>query len=245
MRFSTDALVIREKQFGESDRLVTLMTRDKGVINAFASGAKSIKSRRGAATGLLSYSNFNIEKKGDTYRIIEASPIKVFFGSGNDIVVLSLSQYFCELSLLLYPEDSASNEFLRLILNSLNFIGEGRRDAVLIKAITELRVAAISGYAPDLVACGFCGKFEDDVMYFNPVEGQLICGECGSIENNLALDKTVLSAMRHIVYSDFSKLYSFEIPENSKKILSGITEKYILIQTEHRFKTLDFYNSIK
>ncbi len=245
MRFSTDALVIREKNFGESDRLVTLMTRNEGIIRAFAAGAKSIKSRRGSATGLLSYSNFNIDKKGDTYRIVEASPIKVFFGAGNDIVSLSLSQYFCELSLLLYPEDSASDEFLRLVLNSLNFIGEGRRDPDLIKAITELRIASLSGYTPDLVACGECGKFEDELMYFSPLDGSLKCSDCGNSNGCLLLDKTLLSAMRHIVYSDFSKLYSFEIPKESAERLSKITEKYILLQTEHRFQTLEFYNSIK
>ena len=65
MRFSTDALVIKETNVGERDRLVTLMTRNMGVIRAYAAGAKSIKSKKAAATGLLTYSNFLIEKKGE------------------------------------------------------------------------------------------------------------------------------------------------------------------------------------
>ncbi len=245
MRFSTDALVIREKNIGENDRLVTLMTRDKGIINAFATGAKSIKSRRGTATGLLSYSNFNIDKKGDTYRIAEAAPIKVFFGAGNDIITLSLSQYFCELSSHLYPQDFSSDEFLRLILNSLNFLSEGKKSPILIKAITELRIAVLSGYAPNLIACDGCGSFDDDIMYFIPNNGLIYCSDCGHSQPAIKIDRTLLSAMRHIVFSDFSKLYSFEIPQSSIEMLSEITEKFILIQTEHRFQTLEFYNSIK
>ena len=46
MRFTTDALIISEMNVGESDRLVTLLTREYGVIKAFAAGAKNIKSKK-------------------------------------------------------------------------------------------------------------------------------------------------------------------------------------------------------
>ena len=244
MRFSTDGLVIKEMNIGDNDRLVTIMTRDFGVIKAFAVGAKSIKSRRGSATGLLSYSNFDIEKKSDTYKIREATVNRMFFGAGSDIEVLSLSQYFCELCQVLGPYDDNGEEFLRLILNSLHFITEKKRPLNVIKAITELRIASISGYTPNLIACDGCGKFEDKVMYFNTNEGVLYCEACRKGEYCEAINLTVLKAMRHIVYSKFESLYSFEIPEKEAKHLSNITEKYITLQTEHKFTTLDFYNCI-
>jgi DNA repair protein RecO (recombination protein O) len=50
--------------------------------------------------------------------------------------------------------------------------------------------------------------------------------------------------MRHIVYSDFNKLYSFSIPPESAKRLSKITEKYLTEQVDFNFKTLDFLNSV-
>lgn len=245
MRFTTEALVIRESNVGENDRLVTLLTRDMGVIRAFAAGAKSIKSKKGAATGLLAYSSFTILKKNDTYRIYEASPIKIFFGAGNDIVRLSLSQYFCELSSVLVPRDTDSEEFLRLILNSLHFLIFEERYPPLIKAITELRLACLSGYTPNLVACDGCGKFEDELMYFFLDDGRLLCGDCRTAgEYPVTLDPTMLSAMRHIVYSKFGSLYSFNIPGSAADRLSALTEKYITIQTDHHFPTLDFYNSM-
>ena len=50
--------------------------------------------------------------------------------------------------------------------------------------------------------------------------------------------------MRHIVYSEFGKLYSFEIPHESAIRLSKITEKYLLKQTDYKFTTLEFFNSL-
>ncbi len=244
-RFTTEALVIKEMNVGESDRLVTLFTRDYGIIRAFASGAKNLKSKKGSATSLLTYASFTIKKKNDSYRIYEATPISVFFGAGSDIEVLTLSQYFCELANEFAVTGTPNEEFLRLILNSLHFLTKEKRYPPLIKAITELRVAVISGYTPNLIACDGCGKFEDDIMYLDLNDGDLHCSDCPKGANCRAVDRTILSAMRHIVFSEFRNLYSFEIPNDKAKILADITGQYITVQTDHRFSTLEFYNSIK
>ena len=89
---TTQGLIIKEISVGESDRLVTLFTREYGILRAYAPGAKSIKSKKGTATSLLTYSNFTIQRKKDTLRIYEASPIAVFFSMGSDIEALTVSQ---------------------------------------------------------------------------------------------------------------------------------------------------------
>ena len=244
-RFTTEALVIKEMKIGESDRLVTLFSREYGIIKAFASGAVNIKSKKASATSLLTYASFTIKNKNGSFRIYEATPISVFFGAGSDIEVLALSQYFCELANEFAVEGTANNEFLRLILNSLHFLTKEKRYPPLIKAITELRAAVISGYAPDLVACDECGKFEDDLIFFNINNGNLRCKDCPKDNTYRPLDRTLLSAVRHIVYSQFKNLYSFQIPDDKAKQLSEITGEYITVQTDHKFKTLEFYNSIK
>ncbi len=243
-RFTTEGLVVKESDVGESDRLVTLFTREYGIIKAFASGAKNLKSKKAAATSLLTYSSFSILNKKGTLRIFEATPQATFFTIGSDIETLSLSQYFCELALEFAESGVPNEELLRLILNSLHFLTQKKKFPPLIKAITELRTAVLSGYMPNLVACGNCGKFESDVMYFSLTDGSLSCGECGKTENSQILDRTLLSALRHIVFSEFKKLYSFEIPEKSAVELSKITEKYITVQTDYDFTALRFYNSV-
>lgn len=244
-RFTTQGLVIKEMIVGESDRLVTLFTREFGVIKAFASGAKSIKSKKGSATSLLTYSSFTILRKKESLRIYEATPITTFFEMGTDVLALSLAQYFCELASEFSVEGTSNDELFRLILNSLHFLTKEKRDPFLIKTITELRAAVISGYSPNLIACEECGAFEEDIMYFNIEEGSITCKNCHHSGSQVAIDRTMLSALRHIVYSEFKNLYSFNIPENSAKLMSELTGKYITVQTEHKFSTLEFFNSIK
>lgn len=240
-RFTTNALVIKEMTVGESDRLLTLLSEDYGIIRAFAYGAKSIKSKKHMATGMLSYSSMTLIKNKDTFRINEANPIHIFFKAGSDIDTFCLSQYFCEISLVLAPREMPGGEFLRLILNSLHFLSEKTKNPLLIKAITELRAASISGYMPDLVACGECGKFEDNLMYFMPLDGSLYCNSCRPQEDLIAITPSMLSAMRHIVYSQFNNLYSFQLSNESAAALSKLTEKFLSVQTEHHFTTLDIF----
>ena len=244
-RFTVEGLVIKEMNVGESDRLVTLFTRENGIIKAFASGAKNIKSKKAAGTSLLTYSSFTILNKKGTLRIYEATPQASFFTMGSDIEILALSQYFCELALLFGENDNPNKELLRLILNSLHFLTKEKRYPPLIKAITEFRAASLCGYMPSLIACENCGKFEDTVMYFTLEDGSLACSECKPEKECIPINKTVLSAMRHIIFSEFKSLYSFEIPDIDADLLTKVTEKYITLQTDFNFSALQFYNSIK
>ena len=166
MSLSTNGLIIRVNNVKEYDRFISVLTETNGVIRAYVHGARSVKNKNAAATALLTYSNLTLERKKDTYVLKEAAAEKVFFGLQNDIFKLTLAQHFCELSDVLAPENTDSKEYLRLILNSISYLENDKRPQKLIKAITELRMLSISGYAPNLVACSGCAKYEDDVMYF-------------------------------------------------------------------------------
>lgn len=244
MSLSTDGLIIKVNNFGEYGRVISVLTGTNGILRAFANGARSLKNKNCAGTALLTYSHLTLRKKGDTYTVTEASPEKVFVNLRDDIEKLTLAQHFCDLALALAPVEEEAAEYARLVLNSISFLSDGKRDARLLKAVTELRMLAISGYTPDVVACRGCGKYEDEKMFFDPVNGELYCGECHPAGALLELGVGVVSAMRHIVYSDFSSLYNFSLPDASLNVLSEITEKFLLCQVEHRFSALEFYKNL-
>ena len=245
IQLTTDCLIIREKSIGDNDKLLTVLSRELGVINVYASGAKSIKSKKGAATCLLSYSSLTLKKKGEFFRVSEASPIKIFFKTGNYIEALSLAQYFCELAINHAPSDESSEQVLRLFLNALHFLTERKRNIHLIKAIVELRLLSIIGYMPNLIACKKCLKYENEIMYFDTVEGCLYCSSCHTFQRGFAaVNGALIMAMRHIVYSDFDKIFSFNLTDEAAVALSKISEVYLINKTENNLKTLQFFNSL-
>lgn len=249
MKFTTDGLIIKETNVGESDRVVVVLTRDKGVLSAFVTGARKPKSRNAAGTALLSFSSLAITKTKDTYRITESEVQRVFFELWSDIERLSLAQYICELCRFLVPEELESEDFLRLALNLLHFLSKGALDIYTVKAIAELRFMTVAGFMPDLVGCRVCGKDTSGSLYLDLTGGDILCDGCRSADRHhgslVELDRTTFSAMRHIVYSDLNKLFSFSVPKEHAKYLSSVTERYLLAQTGQRFKTLEFFHGLE
>lgn len=245
MQVKTQGLIIKEQTIGESDRLVTILTKDAGVLRAFARKAKSLKDSKSAATQLLCYSRLSVFKGREKYIIDDAEPIEVFFGLRRDIAALSLAQYFCELAYLMVPEETDSEEYLRLVLNSLHFLANGTRPLRMLQSVTELRMLSTAGYMPNLIACSDCVTYESELMYFLPDSGILLCKDCfhGANEPYIPLPPGVLTAMRHIIYSDFPKLYSFSLPEEALKILNTATESYVRRTLHTLPKTLEFYKT--
>lgn len=249
MKFTTDGLVIKENNVGESDRVVQVLTRNMGIISAFVSGARKPKSKNAAATALLCYSHLTFTQTKDTYRITESEAINVFFDLRADIERLSLAQYICELCQVLVPYGVEGEEYLRLALNSLHFIAKGKHDIYALKALTELRMMVISGFMPDLVGCRECGTDRSFPMWLDLSGGDMLCNGCKSAEpingQFAELDKTTFAAMRHIVYSDLERLYSFSLPPQNARYLSFVTERYLMAQTDRKFKTLEFFHSLE
>ncbi len=246
MQIKTQGLIIREQAVGESDRLVTILTRDEGVVRAFARRAKNLKDSKNSATGLLCYSRLDLYKGREKYMINAAFPIEVFFGLREDIVRLALAQYFCSLAAELVPEGVEAEEYLRLVLNALHFLSEGTRPPEQLKPIVELRMLSLAGYMPDLVCCAQCGAYEADRMFFKINRGTIYCQDC-YLDNGdpcAVLSRAALTAMRHIIYSDFEKIFSFSLSEGACKELSAAVEAYVVHILQKRPKTLDFYNSL-
>ena len=246
MKMDTPGLVVTEKRVGDTDRLVTVLTRERGILRAFVRRAGRGAGGRLSATRLFTYSRLSIFEGRSSYIIDDAQPIEVFFGLGKDIGRLSLAQYFCELAVALAPQGENAGRFLRLMLNALYFLARGDRPAAPIKAAVEMRIMTLAGYQPDLVCCAGCGRYEAETMFFLPREGKLLCGGCFRPQERpgpaFALNGGALAALRHTVYADFEKLFSFRVSGEAQRQLSAAAEGYVLETLGRGFGTLDFYH---
>lgn len=248
MKFTTQGLIIKQQNIGEQDRLVWVLTKDSGVIRAFVRGAKNIKNPKSTATGLLSYSKLSVFKGKEAYSIDEAEVLELFFDLRKDIEKMSLAQYFCELANYICPQEQSAEKQLSLILNALHLLSTTKKNQELIKACVELRLASLAGYMPDLVMCRDCGEYEADRMMFLLTKGAVSCKDCFSkspCDRAIEIDRGLLHALRHIVFSEDKKVFSFSLSDAGLEKLNYITETYLAGVLEKDFPTLHFYKTIK
>ena len=247
MKFKTKGLILKQQNIGERDKLVWILSESHGVLRAFARGAKNIKSPKCAGTGLLSYSSLTIFEGRDSYSVDEAVSLEQFVGLQKDVEKLALAQYFCELCLHLCPTGQEAGEHLRLTLNSLYMLAHGKRPDLQIKLCFEMRLIALTGYLPDLVMCAGCGVYEAPEMVFVPHTGQLWCCSCADQHGvqGARLPLAAITALRHTVYADADKLFSFTLKDEYLQPLSNATEQYVAYMTGKDYPTLQFYKSFR
>ena len=132
-----------------------------------------------------------------------------------------------------------------MVLNSLHFLSKNLRPELLLKAVTEMRMLAFSGYMPDLVCCAECACYEADVMWFLPDDGILLCGDCYRPDGRRAipLGRGVLTGLRHTIYAEFSKLFAFQLPPEALTQLAAASEAFLLSHIDRPLPTLSFYHT--
>lgn len=244
MQITTKGLIIREQSIGESDRLVTLLTADFGIVKAFVRRAKAYKSRNLSSTSLFVYGDFTLYKGKDAYVIDNASPIEVFFDLRADIERLSLAQYFAQVTYFLAAEEQPANEMLRLLLNALHLLCRGSKNMKILKSAFEMRAISLGGFMPNILACYRCGTYESNIMFFDIEEGCIYCEDCFR-NNAVTAPIGVITAIRYIcLCEDVSKVFSFKLSDENIEILSDICEKYLISKIDSKLTTLEFYKGL-
>lgn len=242
----TNGLIIKTRDINENDTVVKVLTGELGLISAFTNGTKKVKSRTAsAAVSSMTYSQLTLYRGRESYIIDDAKAIDIFFGLRDDIEKLSLANYFCELAGEFSPENTEAHEFLSLTLNLLHLLSEGKRTAEFLKPVGELRMLTLAGYMPDLSGCAQCQNELPDEPVFCPERAEFFCRNCVPQGEGIPVTPGVINAMRHICTCDMRALFSFRMPDSSLKLLSEVSERYLLLQLGHKLRTLDFYNSVK
>lgn len=105
---TTRGLVLRTTEYKETDRILTVLSADHGLLTMKARGVRSNRSKLKGACQLLTYAEFTVGEAHGFSSITEATAIEMFPELRTDIVLLSLASYFAQLAEVLSQEDAAS-----------------------------------------------------------------------------------------------------------------------------------------
>ena len=237
-KFSCDGIVLKTAVSGESHLLLWILTEDSGIIKAFSMGARGVKNKLHSGSAQFVYATFYFSRGKNALTVTDIKIHEVFFGLRSSLKRLAVSQYMCEALLKSLPDGRCDGEIMRLLLNSLYFLSSGKKDELLVKAVFELRYASEAGFMPSLVGCDGCGEYESEKMYFSAESGKIYCEKCGG--NGALLPLAVITAMRHIVFSEFEKCFSFTLSSALLPAPSDATGRYLANMLDMTFGTLSF-----
>lgn len=239
-------VVIKEVQYKDNDKIVTLMTDSLGKISCLAKGAKKTNSALLASCQLLVYSEFVLYKGTSFYHINQAEVIDTFYTLRTDYDKLEKAYEVTKILNSLTYENQENDGVLSLYLNTLFVISKDMLNFKYIQSIFKLKILTLLGYSPSIRICSNCSKnmienSKDIGYYYSFNTNSILCGDCFSklqkenenkIKNGwyIKVSQAAFYAMSYIIASNVKKVFSFKVDEKALEEIVKITDRLYIEQ---------------
>lgn len=229
--YHADALVIRSKQFGESDRVLTLFSRKLGKLQAVAKGVRKPKSRQRAGAQLFTYGDFLIHRGKTLDTVSQCSPKESFPHLWNDLDRSFAATGIAELLDVSTIPAQPNSELFTLTLTCLFLLEQF--DPTLVLSAYALRLMELLGYRPRLEECVECGvSVKGDRLFFSSEAGGILCGHCRENYSGRWIRAGSIAFMRQLIRADITKLDRLRWGDWMKQEILEILRLYL----EHKFE---------
>ena len=134
MHIKTQGLILRETNYKEADKILTVPTQEGGKRTVKARGCRRKNSSLAASAQLLVWSDMALFDYRDRLTLNEAEPLELFWGVRSDVDKLALGSYFAEVAEAVAEEGRPDQAHLSLVLNSLYALGKLKKPLPLVRA---------------------------------------------------------------------------------------------------------------
>lgn len=233
-------MVLTAMPISEYDKRITILTKERGKISAFARGARRPASQLLAATNPFTFGEFELFEGKSSYTLTRANIRNYFRELVTDLDAAALGFYFMEFAEYYCQENSDEREMLKLLYQSMRALETVRFDKELVRVVFELRAIAINGEGPAVFSCMHCGR-RDDLYIFSVRRGGIFCCDCGrQVPGRRILDSTRY-AMQFIISTPIERLYTFSVTDEVLGELTVIVREYMERYVQHEFKSLHIF----
>ncbi|MBD5550962.1 MAG: DNA repair protein RecO [Lachnospiraceae bacterium] len=141
-------IVLKSIPVGEYDRAVTILTKEKGKISAFARNARKQNNRFMAAVSPFCFGKFKLYAGRNSYTMAEAEIDNYFEELRSNLENIYYGMYFLEVADYYTRENNAEAEMLKLLYQSLRALLHKNLDNRLVRAVYECKAMAVNGEFP-------------------------------------------------------------------------------------------------
>lgn len=179
--YNTTGINLKAVPLGETDRLLTILTPQEGLVRAVAPGSRKHQSRLGGRSDLFVINDCLIVRGRGLDKLVQAETLRTFPGLGQDLGRLTASQYLAEVVLFTALSGSPQADLFHLFVEHLERLERTPRGALLAALSHGLyHLLALAGVAPEVHRC--CLSQRDIVPdLLDPSWGVEFCGEVGGL----------------------------------------------------------------
>lgn len=243
--YKAEGLVLRTRDWGEADRIVTLLSPARGKIKLMAKGARRPRNRLAAGTQLFSYVEIMAAEGTGLHTLSQCEIKDSFRDLRDDFEKMAYGAYIAELVDELVPESEPDELVFALVLQLFNLLR--RRNPRIVAVIASLKLLSRAGYRPQLDNCVHCGRPEQgERMLFSSVLGGMLCAKCSAADAGAIWTvPATLAWLERLTGLNATAPEEFSLSLAVLKELETISGKYIQHCLEKELKTDKFLAGLR
>lgn len=235
-----EGIILSTQDYGETSKILQVLTKKYGLVSFIAKGCKNIKSNLRGYVDKLTYGEFSVYYKKDKLSILNSVDIiDNFKNIKKDIEKISYATYLLELSYQVLKHNY-SDKIYDLLISALIKINDNY-DPLVIMNILELKYLDYLGVMPIIDSCSKCGK-TTSICTLSATSGGYLCNNCRKDEK-IVSDKTI-KLIRMFYYIDVSKITKIDVSEKSKYEINQFLDEYYDSYTGLYLKSKKFINNL-
>lgn len=183
-QYKTKAIVLKNFDLFEADKIVTLLSPQHGLIKAVAKGVRRTKSKFGARLEPFSHIDLILYRGRDLDTITQVELVEPFMALRSSLDEISYGSAMLDLTFKIATPGQQQPEAFNLLLSALQTLDTRRVDPRVLLAIFQIKLAVVAGFEPHLSECANCGSGIDfkNGGYFSNGNGGFLCNLCRSMD---------------------------------------------------------------
>lgn len=239
-------MILRRQDLGETDRLVTLYTPEKGKLRAVAKGVRRPGSKVAGHLEPFTRSRLLLARGRELDIITQAEAVANYAGLRRDLMRLGQAAYAAELLDRFGVEESDTQATFLLMTDTLERL---ENDPLPENALRyfQIRLLDLVGFRPELGRCVGCGEPLRPVdQHFSASEGGVLCPSCGSTRRHVRpLSLAALKVLRHYQRSPYSEARQPSVSPTVASELENTLESYLSHLLERELKAASFMRQVR
>ncbi|MGA2505452.1 MAG: DNA repair protein RecO [Anaerolineales bacterium] len=245
--FRVEGVVLRHADWGETDRLLTLYTRERGKVRAIAKGARKIRSRKAGHLEPFTHVTLQLARSHDLPIVTQADTLDAYLPIHENLVKTSQAAYIVELlDRFTYEDDTENYGIFRLLTEVLSRL-EKESDPWLAIRYYEVRLLDLLGYRPHWFECANCGReIKAEAQFFSAVRGGVLCPACGRSQPGVwPISMEALKYLRHFQRSTYSEAQRARPAPAVQAEVESLLQHYVTYLLERALNSPRFISQIK
>lgn len=240
--YQTEAVVIGARNWGEADKMLTLFTRERGLVTAAAFGARRPRSHLAGVTQMFSYIEVQMAEGRRVDTLKQGLLKKHYRGITEDLSVMAYAAFVAEVLREFLPEGEQEEAVFSLLLEVLDAFGI--RSPRLVALTAVLQIMEHTGLQPQYGRCVRCGKVIEGDAFFSIPEGGALCVSCGGDSGAAPFDEKERETIETLLALDFKSREPIRI--NGRALMQA--EALVLASLQgllgRPFKSLEFIRQL-